>query len=331
MRASGVRSARMRGEGGADAREMRLDGRVQPAEIVYVVNPASGRGNAVPHDEREHVEIVTGETFRELHDRAITAIERRPRALVVQGGDGMVSLGAALVDGTGIPLGVVPTGSGNDFARSAGIPRHAPAATAQALVSGILDRTATTRAVDLLRIRLGERHAVAVNSLNIGFDARVNHVANRMRLPGTARYVAALLRSLRHYVPFTAELRLNDGEARIDPSAQVLAVANGASCGGGIRLAPAARLDSGEFELVHVRGASKLQLLTLFPIAMVGRHTGLRVVDISQARRLRARIPSGVYVYADGERLRGADDPHPLDLEVTVAPGALRLVVPAAG
>lgn len=251
--------------------------------------------------------MVAAESFTELRDNAadVLAGELRPDALIVQGGDGMVSMGAGLVAGTGVPLGIVPSGTGNDFARAAGIRRGPPAAGIERVLTSLRTGAASVRDVDVIRLSVDGADHLAINSVNIGFDAVVNRRANELRkLPGTARYVAALLESVRRFSPVEFGLSVDDGPTRA-VAAELLTILNGSSIGGGIRVSPKAVIDDGVLDLFVVGRLPRIGLLTLFPLAMAGLHTRLPPVSLQRMRGVRLQVPSGVLVYADGEELRG--------------------------
>lgn len=266
---------------------------------------AGGAGAAASPDLE--VVLVAAESFTALREQAaaVLAGEGRPDALIVQGGDGMVSMGAGLVAGTGVPLGVVPSGTGNDFARSAGIERGAPAAGIERMLTSLRTGRAAIRDVDVMRVAIDGVEQVAINSVNVGFDAVVNRRANELQtLPGTARYVAALLESVRRFSPLEFGVSVDDGPTR-SVVAELLTILNGSSIGGGIRVAPHAVIDDGLLDLFIVGRLPRIGLLTLFPLAMAGLHTRLPPVSLQQLTSLRLQVPSGVLVYADGEELRG--------------------------
>ncbi|MDJ1371962.1 diacylglycerol/lipid kinase family protein [Gulosibacter molinativorax] len=295
--------------------------------IVYALNPASGQG--LKDDDtvyEEGVELATGATFEELHAATAQALEAPADALIVQGGDGMASMGAEFATKHGVPLGVVPTGTGNDFARSTGIPRGRAARVRAKLIHGLKDGTARFRTVDVLRFTLDGDPHVAVNSINIGFDALVNERANEMRhLRGTTRYLVALLQSVRRFQSERFRYQL-DGEPVQEMDAQVLAVLNGRTIGGGIPLGPDARPDDGELDTVIVRGLNRPGLLALFPSALAGLHTLFPQVQTLRGRSIRIESPPGVAIYADGECLRASSTASGSTVEVTIDPRALRLV-----
>lgn len=240
-------------------------------------------------------------------------------ALLVVGGDGMVHLGVNAVAGTDIPLGIVPTGTGNDIARTLGISHTNPeAATAQ--IIGALDRE--PRVIDAALARWegesGPEERWFVGALSAGFDALVNERANRMRRPrGPNRYTLAMLIELAKLRPIPYRIEL-DGEA-LARTAVLVCAANGTSIGGGMMVTPDAKLDDGLFDVLLVAPLSRRRFLQVVPRVFRGEHLSDPHVEVRRARRVRIDAP--IVGYADGERLG------PLPMEAEIVPGALRVLV----
>jgi diacylglycerol kinase (ATP) len=238
-------------------------------------------------------------------------------AVLAMGGDGMVGACAAgLADagpGARAALGVVPVGGGNDVARAFGLPHDDPVAAA-GLLPG-LER----RRVDLVRAD-GRRY---LNVAGAGFDSEVNLVANaHLRwAPSLLRYVGAMVVKLATERParFTVTL---DGHAQ-ELAAWLVVVANGSSYGGGMRVAPDARLDDGLLDVVVVGDLTKPDFLATFPKVYAGRHLSHRLVAVHHARRVELTADRPRTVYADGE--------HAGELPVTfeVDPAALAVLAAA--
>ena len=291
-------------------------------EIALLVNPTSGRGRGARagrevaarlHDAGHAVRQLIGRDVRESEDMAWEAVAQGADALVVVGGDGMVHLGLQAVGGTDVPFGVVPAGSGNDFARAIGVPLRDPAAAASIVVTG------TERRIDLGR--MGDQWFAGV--VAAGFDARVNDRANRMRWPrGRMRYNAAMLVELGVFQPVPYVLDL-DGEVW-ETSAMLVTIGNIPSYGGGMKVTPGAILDDGLLDIMIVKPLSKVRFLTVFPRVYTGSHVDLPFVEIRRAKQVRIDAP-GITTYADGERLG------PLPQTFEAVPAALRVLVPAAG
>lgn len=236
-------------------------------------------------------------------------------ALVVVGGDGMVSLGANLLAQTDIPLGIVASGTGNDMARTLGLPIDDTDASIAALKSAI---SHGPRRIDLGRVRHGEITTWFGGVLSAGFDALVNERANGMTWPRSSRrYTLAMLRELLAFTPVRYRLEVDGSAETVD--AMLVSVANGRSIGGGMRITPDAEPDDGLLDLFIVERMSKLRLLRVFPKVFRGEHTGEPEVRITRVQRVRVDA-DGIVAYADGERVG------PLPVEVSVVPGALSVL-----
>jgi diacylglycerol kinase (ATP) len=207
------------------------------------------------------------------------------------GGDGLVNIALQVVAGTDVPLGVVPAGTGNDIARALGLSLADPVAAVDLVVRG------ATRAVDLGRAN-GRWFAGVLGS---GFDSMVNERANRMSWPsGRSRYNLAILAELRTFRPVLYELVL-DGETWTT-EAMLVAVGNGPSYGGGMRVCPGARLDDGLLDITVLGPISKPEFLRVFPTVYKGTHVRHPAVTVRRARQV-SLTSSGVTAYADGERV----------------------------
>src|SRR6266508_593794 len=168
-------------------------------------------------------------------------------ALVAVGGDGTVHLALQAVAGTGIPFGIVPAGTGNDFAAELGVP-SAPLAAAEAVADAI--RHGRTRPVDLARLTGPDGQVLWYGAvLGAGFDAIVNERANRMRFPrGPRRYDVAIFAELMRLRPRRYRITLDGQRHEVD--AILVAVANTASYGGGMRICPDADATDGQLDVL---------------------------------------------------------------------------------
>jgi diacylglycerol kinase (ATP) len=302
--------------------------RIKPLKIVVAINPTAsfGRGRTVGpavvqtlraagHD----VTALTEPDFEELVDSARKSMAGGPDALVVVGGDGMVSLGVNLLAGTKTPLGIVPSGTGNDLARGLGI----PIGNTEAAIEMLLDRLHhSPRVIDAGRITTSDGRLTWFASVaSAGFDAVVNERANLLRWPrGRGRYNVALLRELAVLKPIGYRLVLDGVERRT--RAMLVAAGNNVSLGGGMRLLPDAKLDDGLLDVVVVQPLSRIAFLRIFPRVFRGTHVTDPRVEITRVRRLRIEA-DGVVAYADGERVG------PLPVDIDVVPAALRVLAPA--
>ncbi|MFE2016622.1 diacylglycerol kinase [Streptomyces sp. NPDC059499] len=294
------------------------------SEITLFVNPTAGRGRgaraAQPaasalRDAGFSVRTVLGEDADDALRRAREAVAAGTGALIAVGGDGMMSLALQAVAGTGTPLGVVAVGTGNDFARALGLPIRDPAAAGRLAAEAL--KAGTEREIDLGRV--GERWFGSV--LASGFDSRVNDRGNRMRwVGGRFKYDLAILAELAAFRPIPYRIRLDGGPVR-EIEATLIAVGNGSTYGGGMRICADAVMDDGLFDVTVVGDCSRATLLKVFPKVYKGTHLGHPAVTVHRVASIEMAA-AGVTAYADGEPL-GA-----LPLTATCVPGAVRVLSP---
>ena len=290
-----------------------------PAEIAVLTNPTSGRalgsrtaGLVVGRlrDAGYVVRDLAGRDADEAQDLARQSVADEVETLVVVGGDGMVHLALQALAGSETRLGLVPAGTGNDVARYFDIPRQDPAAATDVVIGG------RERRVDLA-VTAGKYF---VTVLAAGFDAVVNERANHMTWPrGQMRYNLATVAELRTFRPIPYVLDLDGEEHRFE--AMMVAVGNGPSFGGGLRITEGAVLDDGLLDVVEIRPMSKVELVRTYPKLFRGTHVHHRDYRHHRARKVTIAAP-GITAYADGERIAA------LPLTVEVAPLALKVLVP---
>jgi diacylglycerol kinase (ATP) len=288
--------------------------------IALLVNPTSGRGRGHLAGRRAAARLreagldvheMSGRDVREAADLAREAVESGVDALVVVGGDGMVHLGVQVVTDAEVPLGVIPAGTGNDFARALRIPLDDVAAAADVVVAG------HHRRIDLGRS--GDEWFACI--VAAGFDARVNDRVNRMRwFTGRRRYDIATMAELGVFRPIPYSIEL-DGEVW-ETDAMLVAVANTPSYGGGILVTPNAEIDDGLFDVIVVEPVSRATLIRLFPKVRRGEHLSVPEVTVRRAARVVLEAPH-VTSYVDGERLG------PLPRTFQMVPKALDVLAPS--
>ncbi|MEU6540919.1 diacylglycerol kinase family protein [Streptomyces sp. NPDC047000] len=290
-------------------------------DFTAVVNPTAGgsTGAAAPPaavrllreaGARVDTEYSTGLAHaRELAREA----GRRGRVVLAVGGDGITGAVGGALSGTGALFGIVPAGRGNDFARALGLPRD-PAA----LANGLLH--AGPRAVDTIEVESAVHHrTVVLGSVYAGVDALANRHANRARLlTGPASYYAGGLRAVTTWRPAGYRVTV-DGVPRTHRGYTVVA-ANSPYYGSGRMIAPGARVDDGELEIVMIRHAPRRLFFALMNDLASGTHVRRPEVCVLRGREVR--------IEADREVPYGADGEVEAVLPVTarVLPGALRVV-----
>jgi len=288
-------------------------------EIALLTNPSAGKGAgsrtaaiALPRlrEAGFHVRELQGGDGPEAIELARKAVADGVESLVVVGGDGMVHMAVQALANTGVNLGIIPAGTGNDVARYLDIPRKNPQAAADVVVGSHV------RTIDLAKA--GPSYFVTV--LAAGFDSKVNERANHMRWPkGQMRYNLATLAELRVFEPLAYTLEMDGEVRRLD--AMLVAVGNGPSFGGGLRITHGAEIDDGLLDVVIIKPMSKVELVKTYPKLYSGRHVTHPQYEHHLVRSVTVAAP-GVVAYADGERV-GA-----LPLTVEVVPRALRVLAP---
>ncbi|NKY89366.1 diacylglycerol/lipid kinase family protein [Nocardia veterana] len=316
--------------------------------VALVTNPHSGHGRglaaaavaAARFAERGvRVQEIRGgdaaETVRLVGD-SIRAADR-PDAVVCAGGDGLVCVTLQALAGSGVPLGLLPGGTGNDLARELGVPDNDPRAAADIALGG------RTRTIDLGAVEstpdpehaqgwaAGIEPAVAHRPMRFatvagtGFDARVTLRANRMRRPkGSLRYSFAAVPELlgRLGVPYRIVLsgEPDGGERVVDTEAVMVAVGNTRTYGGGMLICPDAILDDGLLDLTVVGAMSRWEMVRLLPALAAGKRIDHPAVTHYCARTI--TLTAEVPVTADG------DPAGLLPATFRVEPGALTVLTP---
>jgi YegS/Rv2252/BmrU family lipid kinase len=292
--------------------------RVEEMPLALLVNPASAHGRALkllPGLEREldarriSFRVERTRSLEDGVERALRAAEGGEIPVVVSG-DGLVgAIGGALA-GSDTPLGIVPSGRGNDLARILGIPAEPEAAVAM-LAGG------DTRRIDVGEVN-GKRF---LGIVSVGFDSECNRLANETKwLRGSLAYVYSSVRTLLGWKAARFTLRVGDESERF--SGYFVSVANNRAYGGGMLIAPDAELDDGEFDVVTIGEVGKLRFLANLPKVFKGTHVERDEVRVFRASRLELSASRPFPVFADGEHLSD------LPATLRVLPRALSVIVP---
>ncbi|BAL90567.1 hypothetical protein AMIS_53470 [Actinoplanes missouriensis 431] len=293
--------------------------------VAVLANPFAGRGrhrgllpgvvDALGVGGRP-VRILEAHSGAEAEAVCHAAVAEGAAAVVAVGGDGTVHRALQAVAGTEAGFGVVPAGTGNDFASAVGVPSQALRA-AEAIGLALRDQRAHRVDLALARTARGDRRWFCA-VLAAGFDALVNERANRMRRPrGPRRYDLAIVLELARLRARDYVLRLDGVEHRL--TAEIVAVGNCASYGGGMRILPDADPTDGMLDVIFASRLGRAHLTRLKPRLRLGTHVSDPRVTVLRAREVRIEA-EGIIGYADGERLAA------LPLDVTCVPGAIRLL-----
>ena len=267
---------------------------------LVVVNPKAGLGAAASLA----TQVVGFLQSREITYRMISPNSAaETKALVAEslrngeatrllsiGGDGLFHLLLQFAIEFKVPLAIVPGGTGNDFYRTLGWFDHDLTDYLEHLIS-----TAPTL-VDVGVVD-GEYFGAVLSS---GFDSVVNERANKMRWPkGPAKYNAAIVLEFPKFQPI--EFKIFADEKILEVEAMLIAIGNGSSYGGGMRVCPDADLHDGLFDIMILHPVSKLEFIKVFPTVYKGTHVDHPQVEVIRAKAI--RIESSAVAYADGERI----------------------------
>jgi diacylglycerol kinase (ATP) len=290
-------------------------------KLIILLNPSAGRDKARREIQKAlevlrragaQIELRESRSAPHLLELARQVRGEKADLVVSAGGDGTHHYVINGLYRSGIPLGLLPIGCGNDFAKGVGVPLDLRAAAAVLLDGRV-------REIDLARVGSVVYGCIA----GVGFDSVVTRYANERvrRMGGSWAYAWAILRCLKSYRPEPLEL-ISD---RQDFSGEVAfaVVGNNVSYGGGLQLTPCAKLDDGLLDVCIVPYLPKLELLRWLPRAYRGEHLAHPRILYFQARKVVLKTTSRLELFGDGEFIQE------LPATIDVAPRALRVVVPS--
>ncbi|MGE5674861.1 MAG: diacylglycerol/lipid kinase family protein [Mycobacterium leprae] len=293
--------------------------------LCFIVNPTAGHGRALKTWKQvEPVAASLGEygvkfTERPRHGEELArqaAAEGYDR-VVALGGDGTLNeVGNGLV-GTNAAMAVVPTGTGNDWVRTVGIPRDPVVATQIAFNGRVIHSD----------VGLAHGYRYFFNIAGIGFDAEVSRRVNDYgpvlkTIGGTLPSLLGIAGTLFHFMGARTDVRL-DGQPRTIPQMLLMAVGIARYYGGGMKVLPDAMLDDGQFEVVWGEDLTRLQLIRLAAQIYDGGHVGHPKVTFARCQRVEATADTPVAFHLDGDVVGN------LPVTFELIPGALKVVVPS--
>jgi len=287
-------------------------------KLLLLANPSAAGRRArrlLPSIREQLSRQVPGFDYHESNDAADLRLRAQEAAragyerVLVAGGDGSAHAAVNALRGTDTALGMVPLGHGNDLARALGVPLD-PLAAVEFLLR------APVASMELAR--LGDMAYACV--AGVGLDAATNRRSNAWGgwLTGHTRYFLIALYTLASYRPIRIELT-SDAES-FSGEVMWVAVANTPNYGGGLRIAPQARLNDGLLDVCIIERISTAGLLRLYPALLRGTHLKASCVRYFRVSRVRLEAPKEAELYGDGEFLAR------LPLEISVEPGGLRVL-----
>lgn len=270
--------------------------------IAFIVNPAAGNGRAykmIPKIEKvmkerniEYELFITkypGDGTRLAEEASRSGFD----IIAAVGGDGTVHEVINGINNPDVVLGIIPLGTGNDFARYFHIPKNVDKAL-EILLNGKI------KSIDSAVIN---KYITCNNIANIGIDADVAVEVAKFKkfLSGIFAYTLSLINVLIKYKPYSIIIDI-DGK-KIKRNIMLVAFGNCSFYGGGFKILPGANPDDGYIDVIIVNEINKLKLLLLLPMAIFGKHTTLKCVETYRAERIHVSIEKKVAMCVDGEVL----------------------------
>ena len=255
--------------------------------------------------------VVVTERVGHGRDLAAAAASAGARLVIAWGGDGTISEVASSLIGSNVALGIVPAGSGNGLARELGIARRPAAAIADAI-------RATPSPIDVGDVE----GRYFVNTAGIGFDAHIASQFATARRRGFLGYVNVTARALTSYIPLEYRISVDGGTPQI-VRAVLVTIANSAQFGNGARIAPGARVDDGELDLVTFEERSRFRTVCALPRLFNGTADRIAGCSTTRLREMTISADAPLTFHVDGEPVVGGTTlrarVHPRALLVAVA------------
>jgi diacylglycerol kinase (ATP) len=288
---------------------------------AIIINPISGGASpgaararaqlalAVVDAHGDPVEVLLTQRVGHARELAKSAVRRGVRLVLAWGGDGTINEVASALAFDDVPMGIVPAGSGNGLARELGVHPRAERAIADAL-------QAVPRPMDLGEI---DGHLFA-NMAGVGFDAHIAAAFATATRRGFIGYAGITARALRTYQP--RHYRVTTSGIETAHRAILVTIANSAQFGNNARIAPGARVDDGELDLVVMEEQSRFATLCSMPRLFNGTVERVRGCTIRRIREATIESDQPMRYHVDGEPVQGTTK-----LRVRIHPGALLVAV----
>jgi len=268
--------------------------------IAFIVNPAAGNGKAykmIPKIEKymneKNIKYKFFITKYPGHGTVLAreAIKDDFEIVVAVGGDGTVHEVINGIRDSNVALGIIPLGTGNDFARYFRIPKDVYKALEILLMKN-------TKFIDSAVIN---KYITCNNVANIGIDADVAVQITRFKrfFSGILAYTLSLINVLFKYKPYNVKIDI-DGKM-IKRKIMLAAFGNCSFYGGGFKILPDANPDDGYLDVIIVNEISKFKLLFLLPMAIFGKHTSLKCVETYKAEKIHIDAEKELALCVDGE------------------------------
>ena len=294
--------------------------------VHVFLNPTAGRGRAGRRQRRivelleaggAALELHLSEAVGDLEERVKAAVDAGAHRVLVVGGDGSVheAVNGIMRSTNDAALGVIPSGTGNDFAKACDIPLNWEHAAR--LLTDRLEAEQILKTIDIGV--MNERYFA--NGAGIGFDAYVTRIARAYRLPiGDLVYLLAIFRAMFNGIA-TPGLDVTGEGLSWNGPATLASISNGPWIGGMFHIAPMASNDDGKLELMVADPVTRRRIVGLLPKLMSGEHMDEPEIRHTSVTKLTITTSEPVDSHLDGEV-----QPLQTHFELDVLPGALRLL-----
>ncbi len=288
-----------------------------------ILNPVSNHGETkktIPKIKALLKPRISSEIILTKRPKEAVEIAKEAKGfdlLIVVGGDGTVheAVNGLLVSkNQETALAVIPSGSGNDFAKMIGMPKNISLAVEKILEGKV-------KYVDVGKIN--ERYFV--NSLGIGFDARVAHltneIKNEVKKSGLLLYLISLFRILRKdFYTYEVQISVDEGALR-NKNITLIAANMGKTYGGGFKITPLAKNDDGYIDVCVVDSLTRNQIPFRLPFVILGKHLWMKKVHYYTAKKLIIKSKKEIPAHLDGELIKAKE------FTVKIIPRALKVVM----
>ncbi len=274
--------------------------------IPVLVNPVAGRGRAAKclpaisaklQNGKLNCVVVESTAPGEIENQTFDAAKSGSARIIVAGGDGSIheAVNGIMRAETDTALGVIPLGTGNDFAKACSIPLRWQNATRE--LTDRLSSNTPPRYIDVGRMN----DRFFANGAGIGFDAKINRIAASIRWPiGDLIYLIAIFRGIRDGIT-TPTVRMQYADQSWSGEITLANISNGPWVGGMFHVAPMARNDDGFLDLVVVGPVGKRRVLSLLPSLMKGTHVHAPEVTCKPVRHFSLSADIPLHSHLDGE------------------------------
>jgi len=279
--------------------------RGKEGKLIFIVNPLSSKGKALKiilkiEQYLEQTSLEYEIHYTEYAGHAIKLAKKisgysNIKTLIAVGGDGTIN---EVINGlypSTIPLGLIPAGSGNDYAKHMGIPTN-PIHALKRILNGITHR------IDIGKIN----QRLFINVAGIGFDAEITTIANQSpykKYFGKAIYIYGFIKGIFTYKPNKLKIIMDDNTYLFE-KVWFVSIANNKYFGGGMLISPKADNQDGILDICIIKDLSILRLILLFPTIFSGNH--LRYKDnvvMLRGKRAKIEVDDNIPGQADGELL----------------------------